>query len=132
MAGNVEQCSNNFNEPVICQNGYGCHGYEIIENGKRNYRGECRNASTMTIFPRLYFEIMLIQGDSPLSEDWNHLGLTCNKQNLCNTRQQINKMIKLANDFYPWEYINVNSCEKLSIKSNYLFLLILSLYIFYI
>ncbi|CAF1280401.1 unnamed protein product [Adineta steineri] len=111
---------------------YGCHGYEITENGKRNYRGECRNASTMTIFPRLYFEIMLIQGDSSLSQDWNHLGLTCNKQNLCNNLEQINKMIKLANDFYPWEYINVNSCEKLSITSNYLFLIILSLYIFYI
>ncbi|CAF3816814.1 unnamed protein product [Adineta steineri] len=109
MADHIEQCSNNFNEPVICQNGYGCHGYEIIENGKRNYRGECRNASTITIFPRLYFEITLIQGDSPFSEDWNHLGLTCSKQNLCNTRQQINKMIKLANDFYPWQYINVTS-----------------------
>ncbi|CAF1264800.1 unnamed protein product [Didymodactylos carnosus] len=63
----------------------------------------------MTIFPRLYFRITLAQGDPPLSSDWNHLGFTCNKQNLCNTRQQIEKTVKLANDFYPWELIEKNS-----------------------
>jgi hypothetical protein len=111
-AVNVQQCSNNQDQPITCRNGYGCHGYEIIENGRTDYEGECRNASTVTIFPRLYFMITLVQGDLPLSSDWNHLGFTCNKQNLCNTRQQINNMVKLANDFYPWELIGVNSNEK--------------------
>ena len=101
---NVQQCSNNQDQPITCENGYGCHGYEIIENGRTDYAGECRNASTITIFPRLYFRITLVQSVPSLSSDWNHLGFTCNKQNLCNTRQQITKMVKLANNFYPWEY----------------------------
>jgi hypothetical protein len=102
---NVQQCSDNQDQPITCQNGYGCHGVEIIENGKIDYEGECRNASTMTIFPRAYFMITLVQGDPPISSDWNHLGFTCNIHNLCNTREQINKMVKLANDFYPWKLI---------------------------
>ncbi len=126
-ASNIEQCSNNQDQPVTCQNGYGCHGVEIIENGKTEYEGECRNASTMTIFPRLYFDITLVQGDPPLpSSDWNHLGFTCNKQNLCNTRQQIKKMVKLANDFYPWELIGLNSSAHVLIIYHYLLLLLLS------
>lgn len=101
---NVQQCSNNQNEPIRCQNAYGCHGFEIIEDRRTDFEGECRNATTPTIFPRLYFQITLVQGDPKLSSDWNHLGFTCNKQNLCNTRQQIQKMVKLANEFYPWEF----------------------------
>lgn len=100
---NVQQCSNSQNQAITCQNGYGCHGYEILENGKTSYVGECRNASTITIFPRLYFAITLVQSDPPTTSDWNHLGYTCNKQSLCNTQQQVQKMIKLANNFYPWE-----------------------------
>ncbi|CAF1474940.1 unnamed protein product [Adineta steineri] len=105
MAVSVQQCSNNQDQPITCQNGYGCHGYEFIQNDKTNFEGECRNASTVTIFPRLYFSITLVQGDVPLSSDWNHLGFTCNKQNLCNTRQQIRTAVKLANEYYPWEFI---------------------------
>jgi hypothetical protein len=110
---NVQQCSNNQDEPIKCQNGYGCHGFEIIEDGNTDFEGECRNASTVTIFPRLYFRITLVQGDPQLSSDWNHLGFTCNKQNLCNTREQIKKMVKLANEFYPWELIGPNSSAKI-------------------
>ncbi|CAF1000211.1 unnamed protein product [Rotaria sordida] len=106
---NVQQCSNNQDQPITCQNGYGCHGYEIIENGQIDFEGECRNDSTVTIFPRQYFRITLVQGDPPLSSDWNHFGCTCNKQNLCNSRQQIKKLVKIANDFYPWELIPPNS-----------------------
>jgi len=130
---NVQQCSNEQDQPITCQNGYGCHGVEIIENGKADYEGECRNDSTVTIFPRLYFRITLVQGDPPDSSDWNHLGFTCNKQDLCNTRQQIKKMVKLANDFYPWELIGVNSSAKFFMTYNYLLLLlatILAVYIF--
>ena len=105
----VQQCSNNQDQPVTCDKGYGCHGFEIIEDGKLDFEGECRNASTSTIFPRLYFRITLVQGDPPLASDWNHLGFTCNKQNFCNTREQIKQMVGLANDFYPWELIAVNS-----------------------
>ncbi|CAF1044667.1 unnamed protein product [Rotaria sordida] len=132
MVTNVQQCSNNQDQPITCQNGYGCHGYEIIENGKADFEGECRNASTVTIFPRLYFSITLVQGDPPLSSDWNHLGFTCNKQNLCNSRQQIKKMVALANDFYPWELIGVNSSTTSFMTYNYLlvFLLMLTIYIF--
>ncbi len=110
---NVEQCSNDQDQPITCRNGYGCHGFEIIEDSKTDFEGECRNASTVTIFPRLYFRITLVQGDPQLSSDWNHLGFTCNKQNLCNTRQQIKNMVKLANEFYPWELIEVNSSAKI-------------------
>ncbi|CAF1524845.1 unnamed protein product [Rotaria sp. Silwood1] len=106
---NIQQCSDDQDQPITCQNGYGCHGYEIIENGQIDFEGECRNDSTVTIFPRQYFRITLVQGDPPLSSDWNHFGFTCNKQNLCNTRQQIKKMVKIANDFYPWELIPPNS-----------------------
>ena len=105
----VQQCSNNQDQPVTCDNAYGCHGFEIIEDGKLDFEGECRNASTSTIFPHLYFRITLVQGDPPLAADWNHLGFTCNKQNLCNTREQITKVVKLANDFYRWELVEVNS-----------------------
>jgi hypothetical protein len=121
---NVQQCSNDQDQPVTCENGYGCHGYEIIENGATMYEGQCRNASTITIFPRLYFDITLVQGDPPLASDWNHFGFSCNKRNLCNTRQQIKKMIKLANDFYPWELIGLNSSAKHCMTYNYILLLL--------
>jgi len=100
---NVQQCTDTKEQPVTCVNGYGCHGYEILEGGQTIYVGECRNDSTITIFPRQYFRITLVQSDPPLSSDWNHLGYTCNKHSLCNTRQEVEKMIKLANNYYPWE-----------------------------
>ncbi|CAM4958326.1 unnamed protein product [Rotaria socialis] len=125
---NVQQCSNKQNQPVTCQNGYGCHGVEIIENGETDFEGECRNASTITIFPRQYFRITLVQGDPPLSSDWNHLGFTCNKNNLCNSQQEIKKMVILANDFYPWEFIGLNASTKKFVNNNYLLLFSLMLF----
>lgn len=110
---NIDQCSDNNDQPVKCQNGYGCHGFEIMEIGKTNFEGECRNDSTVTIFPRAYFRITLVQSNPILSTDWNHLGYTCNKGDLCNSRQKIKKMVKLANDYYPWEFIALNSSTKL-------------------
>ena len=106
---NVQQCANDQDQPITCKNGYGCHGFEIILDGTVGFEGECRNASTSTILPRLYFRITLVQGDPPLASEWNHIGFTCNKESLCNTREQIRKMVKLANDFYPWGLIQVNS-----------------------
>lgn len=97
---NIQQCSNNQDQSITCQNGYGCHGSEIIEDSKTDYEGECRNASTVTIFPRLYFSITLIQGGSSLSTDWNHLGFTCNKQNLCNIQQQLHNNIRISDIIY--------------------------------
>ncbi|CAF1438741.1 unnamed protein product [Adineta ricciae] len=125
---NVQQCADNHNQPKSCINAYGCHGYEIIENRRPDFKGECRNTSSQTIFQYLYYDITLVQGSSELPLDWNHLGYTCNKGNLCNTQEKIKQMIQIANNYYPWEFIDVNSGVN-SFIPKYYFLLVFFLYL---
>lgn len=127
---NVQQCIDNREQSTTCQNAFGCHGYEIIENSIPHYEGECINASSLTtrLYPHL--SITLVQGDPTSTEDWNHLGYTCNKRNECNARQHIRQMVRLANDFYPWEYIGINAGIELRGAKHFLLVLVALLYLF--
>ncbi|UJR11296.1 hypothetical protein I4U23_015477 [Adineta vaga] len=131
MINNIQQCVDHNDQSMACVNAYGCHGYEIIENNKSQYHGECRNASSMTARQYLYSEITLVQGYPTSASDWNHLGYTCNKRNLCNTNEQIKQMVKIANNFYPWEFIGVNSSVNLTISNYYIVLLLFLFYFTY-